>query len=343
MSIILYVVRGAFIFVSAYIGMNVAKSYAESNSNVSGSHYVTGLVAGVVFALVVVTLDWITKQKKISTITAIVIGLILGVWLGNNAASVLYATIMQENDAWLGSLKLVFSSLFCYLAISLILQTKDEFRFVIPYVEFARERRGPKAMIIDTSVLIDGRIADIVETKIFDSPLIIPRFVLKELHNVADSADKLRRNRGRRGLDVLNRIQKSGKANVKIIDAPVPETVEVDSKLLVLAKNMDARVMTNDFNLNKVAQVQGVEVINLNDLANALKPVVLPGEKIPVKVIRPGDEYGQGVGYLDDGTMIVIEQGRDYIGKKVDITVSTVLQTSAGRMLFAKVVPPGEH
>jgi len=345
MSIILYIIRGVFIFISAYIGLHVAITYARvhGHTQTTVSLYIPCLLAGVIFALVVVALDWASKRKKVSTITAIVVGLILGVWLGNKAAGVLYSTILGSSKEWLGPLKLMFSTLFCYLAISLILQTKDEFRFVIPYVEFAKERRGPKSMILDTSVLIDGRIADIVETKIFDSPLIIPRFVLKELHNVADSADKLRRNRGRRGLDVLNRIQKSGKANVQIIDAPIPETAEVDSKLLVLAKNMDARIMTNDFNLNKVAQVQGVEVINLNDLANALRPVVLPGEKISVKVIRPGEEYGQGVGYLDDGTMIVIEQGRDYIGKKIDVVVSTVLQTSAGRMLFAKIAPPAER
>jgi len=337
MSLILYVIRGVFVFISAYIGLEVAGTYARVHGDdaVSASLYIPCLLAGVIVALIIVALDWFTKQKKISTISGVVIGLIVGVWLGNKAAGVL--TEMAFESTWEPTLKLLFSTLFCYLAISLILQTKDEFRFIIPYVEFAKERQGPKPMILDTSVLIDGRIADIVDTNVFDSKLIIPRFVLKELHDVADSADKLRRNRGRRGLDVLNRIQKSGKAEVEIIEAMVPETTEVDSKLVVLAKNMDARVVTNDFNLNKVAQVQGVCVININDMANALRPVVLPGEKLQVKVIRAGEEYGQGVGYLDDGTMIVVEQGRNHIGKKVELVVTSVLQTSAGRMIFGKI------
>jgi uncharacterized protein YacL len=327
-----------FVFVSAYIGLEMARTYARmhGDTDATASLYIPCLLAGVIVALVIVSLDWFSKQKKLSTISAVVIGLIVGVWMGNKAAEVLAE--MSLSKEWLPALRLTFSTVFCYLAISLILQTKDEFRFVIPYVEFAKERHGPKPLILDTSVLIDGRIADVVETSLFDSKLIIPRFVLKELHDIADSADKLRRNRGRRGLDVLDRMQKSGKANIQIIDALVPETTEVDSKLVVLAKNMDARVVTNDFNLNKVAQVQGVDVININDIANALRPVVLPGEKLQLKVIRAGEEYGQGVGYLDDGTMIVVEQGRNYIGKKVDITVTSVLQTSAGRMIFGKIV-----
>ncbi len=196
--------------------------------------------------------------------------------------------------------------------------------------------RNGEAKLLDTSVIIDGRIADIVETGFLEGMLVIPAFVLEELQHIADSSDVLKRNRGRRGLDILNRIQKELKVKVQVMEIDFEELSEVDSKLVRLAKQVNGKVVTNDFNLNKVCELQGVPVLNINDLANAVKPVVLPGEEISVHVIKDGKEYGQGVGYLDDGTMIVIEGGRDYIGHRVDVLVTSVLQTSAGRMIFAK-------
>ena len=184
-----------------------------------------------------------------------------------------------------------------------------------------------------------NRIADIAETRILESEVLVPRFILAELQAIADSEDKLKRNRGRRGLDVLNRLQTSEKIDIRIMDARVPEVEqlkEVDAKLVALAEHLDARIVTNDYNLNKIAQLRGVDVVNVNDLANALKPIVLPGETMSVKIIKPGEEPGQGVGYLEDGTMVVAEQGRDYIGRQVVITVTSVLQTSAGRMIFGR-------
>ncbi|GAX89348.1 PIN/TRAM domain-containing protein [Effusibacillus lacus] len=192
------------------------------------------------------------------------------------------------------------------------------------------------AKILDTSVIIDGRIADIIQTGFLDGTLVIPTFVLGELQHIADSSDVLKRNRGRRGLDILNRIQKELKIKVNILDIDFDEIQEVDSKLIRLAKQMNGKVVTNDFNLNKVCELQGVEVLNINDLANAVKPVVLPGEEILVQVIKDGKEYGQGIGYLDDGTMIVVEGGKDFIGSRLEVMVTSVLQTSAGRMIFAK-------
>ncbi|MFD1708436.1 PIN/TRAM domain-containing protein [Siminovitchia sediminis] len=190
--------------------------------------------------------------------------------------------------------------------------------------------------ILDTSVIIDGRIADICQTGFLDGVLVIPHFVLNELQHIADSSDALKRNRGRRGLDTLNRIQKELDIKVEMYEGDFEDVQEVDSKLVKLAKIMNGTVVTNDFNLNKVCEIQDVSVLNINDLANAVKPVVLPGEELNVQVIKDGKEYNQGVAYLDDGTMIVVEEGRDYIGKRIDVIVTSVLQTSAGRMIFAK-------
>jgi uncharacterized protein YacL len=193
-------------------------------------------------------------------------------------------------------------------------------------------------------VIIDGRIADICDTRIIDTKLIVPRFVLQELQSIADSSEKLKRNRGRRGLDILKRLQTNPKIELQMHEANMPELREVgrvDERLVVLAKVLGARVMTNDFNLNKIAQLQGVEVINLNEVSNALKTVALPGEALPVKIVKPGDQIGQGVGYLDDGTMVVVEQGRNFIGQDIVISVTSVLQTPAGRMIFGRVDPRG--
>ncbi|MGM8212733.1 PIN/TRAM domain-containing protein [Virgibacillus sp. W0430] len=193
-----------------------------------------------------------------------------------------------------------------------------------------------KAKILDTSVIIDGRIADICQTNFLEGPIVIPQFVLGELQHIADSSDVLKRNRGRRGLDILNRIQKELAVDVEIYEGDFEEIHEVDSKLIKLAKQIDGIVVTNDFNLNKVCDFQGVRVLNINDLANAVKPVVLPGEELMVQVIKDGKEQKQGIAYLDDGTMIVVEEGREYIGKKIEVLITSVLQTSAGRMIFAK-------
>ncbi|PWA12978.1 PIN domain nuclease [Pueribacillus theae] len=198
------------------------------------------------------------------------------------------------------------------------------------------EKDNVKLKILDTSVIIDGRIADICQTGFLEGTLVIPHFVLEELQHIADSSDALKRNRGRRGLDILNRIQKELDVNVEIYEGDFEEIHEVDSKLVKLAKLLNGIVVTNDFNLNKVCELQNVAVLNINDLANAVKPVVLPGEELNVQVIKDGKEHNQGIGYLDDGTMIVVEEGRNYIGKTIDVIVTSVLQTSAGRMIFAK-------
>jgi uncharacterized protein YacL len=200
-----------------------------------------------------------------------------------------------------------------------------------------RQDEREDVILLDTSVIIDGRIADILDTRFVEGRIVIPRFVLRELQQIADSQDTLKRNRGRRGLDILNRIQKNSKLNVRIQEEDFPEIRDVDAKLVKLAQLVSGKVVTNDFNLNKIAELQGVTVLNINELAGALRPVVLPGELMDVRISKEGKEYNQGVGYLDDGTMVVVDNTRHLIGQIVKVAVTSVLQTSAGRMIFAKL------
>jgi uncharacterized protein YacL len=240
---------------------------------------------------------------------------------------------------FVSAIKVLIGVICCYLTTSFILQTKDDVRFVIPYVEFSKQTKGARPLVLDTSVLIDGRIVDVADSRILESELIVPRFVLQELQSIADSGDKLKRTRGRRGLDMLFKLQSNDKIDVRILDVTVDRRESgktVDELLVELADQLNGRVVTNDYNLNKVAQVRGVTVINLNDLATALRPVFLPGEGLEVRIIRPGEEPGQGVGYLDDGTMVVAEGAREHIGNSIHITVTSVLQNSAGRMIFGR-------
>jgi uncharacterized protein YacL len=294
-------------------------------------------------SLVLATDVW-EKNKQITTVSALYFGLLLGLLLGY-LFSLAIAPIVENsfpNKPQLALLtRVLITVVCCYVTISTFLQTKDEFRFIIPYVEFSKQTKGGRPLVLDTSVIIDGRIADVCDTRLIDTKLIIPRFVLQELQAVADSNDRLKRNRGRRGLDVLKRLQSNPKLELEIHDGNVPELrtgerIRVDERLVIFAKALNARVVTNDFNLNKVAQLQGVDVINLNELANALKTVALPGEFMNVRVVKAGDQMGQGVGYLDDGTMVVVEQGRNLIGQEVGIVVTSVLQTPAGRMIFGR-------
>ena len=216
---------------------------------------------------------------------------------------------------------------------------RREKRFTCPdWKVFSKNHpQSGNAKILDTSVIIDGRIADITETGFVEGAFIIPQFVLNELQHIADSSDSIKRTRGKRGLEVLHHIQKQAAVDVRIVDRDYPAVKEVDSKLIELAKEVRGKIITNDSNLNKVAELQGIEVLNINELANSMKPVVLPGEEINVKILKEGKEIGQGVAYLDDGTMIVVDNGRRQMGKTIDVIVTSVLQTPAGRMIFARL------
>jgi uncharacterized protein YacL len=294
----------------------------------------------------VTVLDIFVPQKRIDVISSVYIGLLVGILL-TLCISIALAPLFisgPENSrpsTFFYHVQLVIGTVICYTCISLLIQTKDDFRFIIPYVEFAKEVKGAKPYVLDTSIVIDGRIADLMETNVIDAQLVMPRFVLNELHAIADSTDKMRRSRGRRGLDVLNRLRNNTSVDLKIYDTEHAEFAgqPVDMKLVLLTKILEGKIMTGDFNLNKVARLHNVPVINLNDIANALKPVFLPGEALEVRIVKAGEEAGQGVGYLDDGTMIVVEGGREQVGKAVKISVTSVLQTSAGRMIFGKYSP----
>lgn len=240
--------------------------------------------------------------------------------------------------------QLIVYSIFGYLGITISTKKREDIVTAIGDVASIRKSSKDKGKqtykscpkILDTSVIIDGRIADICKTGFIEGPLVIPEFVLEELQHIADSSDGLKRNRGRRGLDILNKIQKELDIEIIIHDKKFEDVQEVDSKLLKLTQLLKGKIITNDYNLNKVAEVQGIDVLNINELANAVKPVVLPGEEMVVQVVRDGKESGQGLAYLDDGTMIVVESGRKFIGDTIDVVVTSVLQTSAGKMIFAK-------
>ncbi len=299
--------------------------------------YKWAIFVGVILAAAgVITLDIFLPRKRLDTISAVYFGVLVGILLTYVVSLAL--TPFLQSYAYKDKVQIVLGVMLCYSCVSLLLQTKDDFRFVIPYIEFAKEVKGLKPYILDTSVVIDGRIADVVETNVMDNQLIMPRFVLGEIQGIADSSDKMRRSRGRRGLDILNRLRSSEGIELKIYDREYPDMAgqPVDMKLVLLAKHLEGKIVTGDYNLNKIARLHNVQVINLNDIANALKPVFLPGERVEVKILKPGEEQGQGVGYLDDGTMIVIENGRDHIGQMVEMTVTSVLQTSAGRMIFGR-------
>jgi uncharacterized protein YacL len=363
---LLWIARLLFFAMSVSIAMDVLVFGLDSTDFARAFLGILAALVTVAVCVGVIVLDVITKNKEITTLSAVYFGLLLGLLIGSFFWAALSPLLHQylinisslhdRTGAYMGErlerlMQLLVTVLSCYLAVSTLLQTKDEFRFIIPYVEFSKQLKGAKPLVLDTSVIIDGRIADICDTGIIDTKLIVPRFVLQELQGIADSSDKIKRNRGRRGLDVLKRMQTNTKIEMQMHEANLPELREVqkvDERLVVLAKAVSGRVVTNDFNLNKIAQLQGVEVINLNELANSLKLVALPGEMLQIKIVKQGDQIGQGVGYLDDGTMVVVEHGRAAIGQDVAITVTSVLQTPAGRMIFGRIGgagPPGsaEH
>jgi len=337
---VLWALRGIFLVLIWAVALVAAGKSSADLGTSAWLWLASTLVAGLAFVL----FDIFLTRKSLAALSGAFLGLVVGMVFAYGLGLIVDLMIEVyfpgvERGQLVSAVKLIIGVMCCYLAISFVLQTKDDIRFVIPYVEFARQTRGARPLLLDTSVIIDGRIADICETHIIDSPLFIPRFVLQELQTIADSADKLKRNRGRRGLDMLNKLQTNDKVEIRISDTRLPsveESGDVDQKLVALAKKLDGRIVTNDYNLNKIAQIRGVDVININDLANALKPVVMPGESMTVRIIKPGEEPGQGVGYLEDGTMVVAENSRERINEEVTLTITSVLQTSAGRMIFGR-------
>ncbi|ATF10726.1 PIN/TRAM domain-containing protein [Brevibacillus sp. HB1.2] len=317
---------------------------------VAGSQYIGAVLGAILFFFLANwVVDYVLRIVRWGEETLVKMPVVdvmfgaMGLISGLIIAFLLFLPISKIPIPFVGDLlPLIVSGLLGYLGFQVGFRKRDEIMSVFSIgrkdkkKDSATTAANLENKILDTSVIIDGRIADICRTGFLEGVLVIPGFVLEELQHIADSSDVLKRNRGRRGLDILNKIQKEMKVKVQIWEGDFEEVSEVDSKLIKLAKLINGKVVTNDFNLNKVCELQGVAVLNINDLANAVKPVVLPGEEMNVQVIKDGKEHGQGVAYLDDGTMIVVEGGREYIGNDVDVLVTSVLQTSAGRMIFAK-------
>jgi len=291
---------------------------------------------GAVLGVAIISLELRVRTVPARKVAGGFIGAVLGVLLALLVGIPLSKIPMAANaQAFWQSLVLFFLA---YVGLLLGLNKSEWFDPLSILAYFRGTTTARSYKILDTSVIIDGRVADICETGFMDGTMVIPQFVLKELQQVADSADSLKRNRGRRGLDILQKIRKMGDIDVNISEVDFPDIKEVDLKIIELAKVQSAKIVTNDFNLNKVAQLQGVPVLNINELANALKPVVLPGEFMRVFILKEGKEYNQGVAYLDDGTMVVVDNARKLIGKNVDVTVTSVLQTTAGKMIFGKAI-----
>jgi uncharacterized protein YacL len=291
---------------------------------------------GVAFGLLVVALEQRLRRIGGKAIFHALLGLVVGLLVGR----LVYLSVVSLLAAF-PPFVIVFAETLCliagaYLGSLVALEKGREFNFA-GFIRLLKEQpRAESYKLLDTSVIIDGRIADITETGFLEGTLIIPQFILRELQHIADSSDPLKRNRGRRGLDILQKIQKKVGIRVEISDMDFPEIREVDNKLVAMGKALSARIVTNDFNLNKVAELHGVGVLNINELTNALRPVVLPGEDMRVYVLKEGKEYNQGIAYLDDGTMVVVDNGRRHIGQTIDVCVTSVLQTTAGRMIFSR-------
>jgi len=292
-----------------------------------------GVLLGGLLGLFAIATEYLFKNIRIGTI----IGGILGISFGLLFAQLLIMPLKQILGEDMRTISFGLMAVFGYGGFLIGLSKGTEISVANIFRLFRGQSLEENLKILDTSVIIDGRIADVCESGFLEGVFILPQFILQELQHVADSADTIKRARGRRGLDILHKVQKMSNITVRIVDEDFPKIKEVDSKLVALAKILNAKVITNDFNLNKVAELQGVSVLNINELANALKPVVLPGELIKVFILKEGKEHNQGVAYLDDGTMVVIENARRLIGKNADVTVTSVLQTTAGRMIFSKL------
>jgi uncharacterized protein YacL len=299
------------------------------------SHILEGFIIGTVASGFIILLESLMRRVSVRGLSSTVFGLILGLIMAKLVGDAF--SVAQIPAEILANIRLILTLLFCYFGTLIGLRGKDEFNIIIPYVRLRRQDQAEEVTVVDTSAIIDGRIQDILKTKFLEGKIVIPRFVLKELQQIADSTDPIKRQRGRRGLEILNTVQKEFGLNLSLNEEEFPEVKEVDAKLVKLALLLQAKILTVDFNLNHVASFQGVKVLNMNELANALKPVVFPGEQMQIKLLKEGKEYNQGVGYLDDGTMVVVEEGRKLIGQEIKVVVTSVLQTPAGRMIFTKI------
>ena len=301
-----------------------------------------GFLIGLILTPIFTTRPLVAARKKIESMPVErLVAIIGGIFLGLIATSLLTLPLSTLPSPFRQLIPLVAVVVLCYLAVVVLTLRQGDLRSALRFLRVSRsskqaENGEESVLLLDTSVIIDGRVSDICKSGFIRSTLMVPNFVLLELQHIADSSDPLRRNRGRRGMDVLKFLQEESPVPVRITDMDVTDVREVDSKLVALARELNCPIMTNDYNLNRIAELQGVTVLNINDLANAVKSVFLPGEELSVKIVQEGREVGQGVAYLDDGTMVVIEDGKDYLNDTIEVVVTKVLQTTAGRMIFAR-------
>lgn len=321
----------------------------ETNNEVMRiSNFLPTLIVMVGWGVLVLIIDAYTPKKSLATLFGVYLGVLFGL-IGALGIGFVVDLVAESWDlvgeettsAYVSLIKAGIAVTLCYLAVTIVLTTKDDFRLVIPYVEFAKQVRGVRPLLLDTSVLVDGRIEQLGATGFLDAPLVIPQFVIDELQQLADSSDKLKRARGRRGLNVVSKLQENPAVDISI-DPAEATGHSVDHMLLHLAANQNLRILTTDYNLIKVAKIQGVDILNINDLANTLKPQVIPGEHLTVDITRRGESASQGVGYMPDGTMVVVEDAAEFIGRSVELVVTNSLQTTAGRMIFGRMIAGSE-
>ncbi len=340
----LWVIRILFLSLCTIAGFAVSQVRPESfiGGSFAGSFAgFLGMVIGFGFGWLMIAVDEMLKGFSLRAFSATTFGLLLGTVVALLIdRSGLFEYVEEKSPArWLVRLGLFLS--FGYIGIVLAMRSnKEDFSLIIPYVRFAPQTKSDNLLLLDTSVIIDGRIADLIEANFMEGMIVVPRFVLKELQVIADSADAIKRARGRRGLEMLNRIQRHTRNEVRIHDGDFPDEKEVDTKLVRLARNLRAKLYTNDYNLGKIAELQSVNYVNLHEVAKSLRVVLLPGETFSLRIVREGKDKGQGVGYLPDGTMVVVNNAQSAIGQQVDVQVQSLLQTGAGIIVFADYKQP---
>lgn len=321
----LSLIRLFFLFLSCAIGSQVGTLFNDP---------LKGALLGIVVALLMIAIETTLKRVSLRGLSSMVFGLVMGIFFAKLVSDILkFLTLTDEVHH---AVRVCLTLLFSYLATVIALRGKDEFNVIIPYVRFKRTDLKEGVVLVDTSALIDGRIADIYKSHFLAGRLVVPRFVLIELQQLADSEDDLKRQRGRRGMELLRSMQKDEAVDIHIHEDDLTGDEEVDLKLVKLAKIMDARICTTDFNLSRMATIQGIEMLNINDLVNSVKPVVFSGEDLEIQLLKEGKEDNQAIGYLEDGTMVVVSQAKHLIGRTIKAQVTSVLQTQAGRMIFAR-------
>jgi len=330
----LWVIRILFLLLCTTGGYAISQVRPEFVGSSYGG--LLGMAIGFGFGWLLIAIDEMVKGFSLRAFSATTFGLILGTVVASLIDRSGLFENADEKQRWLIRLCLFLS--FGYIGIVLAMRSnKEDFSLLIPYVRFSPQNKPENLLLLDTSTIIDGRVADLIEANFIDGLIVVPRFVLKELQQIADSADPIKRARGRRGLEILNRIQRNTRNEVKIHDGDFPEEKDVDSKLVRLARNLNAKLYTNDYNLGKIAELQKVNYVNLHELAKSMRTVLLPGEVVSLRIVREGKDKGQGVGYMPDGTMVVVNRAQQCVGQQVEAQVQSLLQTGAGVIIFAEL------